>query len=102
MSPKTRKRLSVEELKVIVEPVARKYGVNKIYLFGSVARGDYNEDSDYDFYVEAGKIKSLFEMTEFRLDLRDAIGNDIDVISTKRMDGEFKKNLMKERVLVYG
>jgi len=100
MSSKTR-RLSIEELAHIVKPVAEKYGVNKVYLFGSAARGDYNEDSDYDFYVEAGRIKSLFEMTEFRLDLRDAIGKEIDVISTKRMGEEFKKNLMKERVLVY-
>jgi len=93
---------SIEELRAIVSPVAERYGVDKIYLFGSRARGDCDEDSDYDFYVEADKIKSLYEMTEFRLDLRDAIGNDIDVISTKRMDEEFKKNLMMERVLVYG
>ncbi|MCL2711912.1 MAG: nucleotidyltransferase domain-containing protein [Methanomassiliicoccaceae archaeon] len=102
MSAANGKTYSIEELREIVAPVAERYGIDRIYLFGSRARGDCSEDSDYDFYVEAGKIKSLFEMTEFRLDLRDAIGNRIDVISTKRMDEKFRKNLMKERVLVYG
>jgi predicted nucleotidyltransferase len=54
MSSEAHKRLSVEELRTIVAPVAHKYGVDKIYLFGSVARGDYDDDSDYDFCIERG------------------------------------------------
>ena len=102
MCPANGKGHSIEELRAIIAPVAERYGVDRIYLFGSRARGDFSESSDYDFYVEAERIKSLFEMTEFRLDLRDAVGNEIDVISTKRMDGEFRETLMKERVLLYG
>jgi hypothetical protein len=102
MSPKTHKRLSVEELKVIVEPVARKYGVDKVYLFGSVARGDDNEESDYDFYIEAEKIRSISVISGFFRDLREAIGYDIDLISTKRMDPEFLNTIMREGVTIYG
>lgn len=46
------KRYSVDELRAIVAPIAKKYGVRKVYVFGSIARGDYNENSDYDFYIE--------------------------------------------------
>jgi len=52
MSSAIHKRHSIEELRAIVAPVAEKYGVDKVYLFGSVARGDYNENSDYDFCIE--------------------------------------------------
>jgi len=102
MSPANHKRHSVEELRSIVAPVAEKYGVDKVYLFGSVARGDYNDNSDYDFYIEADKIKSIFKITGFRLDLRDAIGHEIDVVSTKRIDPEFMNNIMAEGILLYG
>ena len=40
---------SVSEISDIVAPIAEKYGVKKVFLFGSRARGDYREDSDYDF-----------------------------------------------------
>jgi len=102
MSSNTRKRLSVEELKVIVEPVARKYGVNKIYLFGSVARGDYNEDSDYDFCIERGKIECLFELSGFFKDLREAVGSEIDMVTTKSVNREFLNTIMTEGVKIYG
>jgi len=102
MHPANGKRYSIEELKAIVAPVAERYGVDKVYLFGSVARGDHNEDSDYDFYIEADKIRSILEITELRLDLRDAIGHKVDIVSTKRLDPEFKENLMKDRVMIYG
>jgi|GEM_PF-6570799 len=55
MSSTARKIHSVEELREIVAPVAEKYGVDKVYLFGSIARGDFNEDSGYDFFIEKGK-----------------------------------------------
>jgi len=84
-----------------VAPVAERYGVDKVYLFGSVARGDHNDNSDYDFYIEADGIKSIFKITGFRLDLRDAIGHEIDVVSTRRVGPEFMNNIMAEGILLY-
>ena len=40
-----------EELRRIVKPIAESYGMRPVYLFGSRARGDNREDSDYDFCV---------------------------------------------------
>jgi predicted nucleotidyltransferase len=39
--PETKKIHSIDELKSLVAPVAEKYGAGKVYLFGSVARGDF-------------------------------------------------------------
>lgn len=37
---------------IITEEVGKAgYKIESIYLFGSRARGDYKEDSDWDFYV---------------------------------------------------
>ena len=35
-----------------VRPIAEAYGIDKVYLFGSYARGEATENSDIDFYVE--------------------------------------------------
>ena len=41
------KTFDLEELKQIVAPIAEKYGLEAVYLFGSQARGDAKPDSDF-------------------------------------------------------
>jgi predicted nucleotidyltransferase len=101
MSPAVQ-RHSIEELKEIIYPIAEKYGVDKVYLFGSVARGDYSENSDYDFCIEKGRIRSLVVFSGFFQDLRDAVGCEIDLVTTKSVDAEFLNRIMTEGVIVYG
>ena len=53
---------TIEELKAIIIPIAKKYGIKKVYLFGSMARGDGNENSDIDLRIEKGSLKGLFAL----------------------------------------
>lgn len=92
---------SIDELKEVIAPIAEKHGVERIYLFGSVARGDGGDESDYDFCVDLGKIRDLFEFSEFFQDIRQAVGRDIDVIETKSAGEEFLKIVRSEGVIVY-
>jgi len=102
MSSVAHKRHSIEELRSIVGPVAERYGVDKVYLFGSAARGDYNENSDYDFCIELGKIRDLIELSGFFQDLREAVGCEIDLVDTRSIDDEFLAAIMSEGVIVHG
>ncbi|MCL1811834.1 MAG: nucleotidyltransferase domain-containing protein [Methanomassiliicoccaceae archaeon] len=101
MSDASRKIYSVDELKVIVAPVAESYGVAKVYLFGSIARGDYDEDSDYDFCIEKGNMRGLIALSGFFQDLRDAVGRDIDLVTTKSSDAELLRTIQSEGVVLY-
>ena len=101
MTSAKKKIYSVSELKEIVAPVAKQYGVAKVYLFGSVARGDYDENSDYDFCIESGKIRGLIALSGFFQDLRYAVGREIDLVEVKALDPEFLKVVMSEGVVVY-
>ena len=40
--------MDVATIKQAVTPIARSYGVKRIYLFGSYAKGNANENSDVD------------------------------------------------------
>ncbi|MDR0508390.1 MAG: nucleotidyltransferase domain-containing protein [Candidatus Methanoplasma sp.] len=101
MDSATRKRYSIEELRAIVKPVAEKYGVDKIYLFGSAARGDYDENSDYDFCIESGKIRTLFVLSGFFRELRDAVGHEIDIVDKEALEDEFLDTVVKEGIELY-
>lgn len=96
------KIFTVENIISLVKPIAAKYGVQNIYLFGSYARGEADGASDLDFLVFGGenfKLTMIFALAE---DLRETLQKDVDVfeISEIKRDSEFYKRIMKERLLV--
>lgn len=48
----TKTTFSLDEIKEKLAPIATKYSVNKILLFGSYSRGTADSESDLDFYIE--------------------------------------------------
>ena len=46
---------TIEKIVALVKPLAEKYQVQQIYLFGSYARGEAGVDSDLDFLVYGGE-----------------------------------------------
>ena len=42
---------TLEQLKELIAPIAEKYRLSAVYLFGSYARGEQTPDSDVDLYV---------------------------------------------------
>jgi predicted nucleotidyltransferase len=101
MSTEAGKILSIDELKLLVAPAAKEYGVAKVYLFGSVARGDCDENSDYDFCIECGKIKSLLKLGGLYMDIKDAVGRDISLVTTGMSNRAFLEKIMREAILLY-
>ena len=93
---------ALEDIISLVKPIAQKYRVQEIYLFGSYARGEADESSDLDFLVFGGenfKRTMIFSLAE---DLRKALKKDVDVfeIAEINKDSDFYHAIMKERLLV--
>ena len=93
---------TIKDIVRLVKPVAEKYGVKAVYLFGSYARGEADEDSDLDFLVFGGedfKLTMIFALAE---DLRDILEKNVDVfeISEINKDSDFYTTIMKERLFV--
>ncbi|MGN0162045.1 MAG: HI0074 family nucleotidyltransferase substrate-binding subunit [Candidatus Ornithomonoglobus sp.] len=81
-----------------IRRIALKYNINKLVLFGSRARGDNTQKSDYDIAVFANDIE-LSEQASF-LDELEAVEtlNKIDVVFIKKRhaDTELYNNIMKD------
>ena len=92
----------LRRLKAIVSPVAERYGVERMWLFGSRARGDARPDSDYDFLISKGKIRSLLTHAALINALEDAIGTKVDVVMDTNGDQGFLEEARKDEVLLYG
>ena len=90
-----------ERISALISPIARKYGVEKVMLFGSRAKGNAAEQSDYDFLISKGNISSLLTYVSFVNSLEDAFGSHVDVVTDTSCDQEFIKKINKEAVVIY-
>ena len=91
---------SIDEIRRKVIPIAQKYKVRKVYLFGSYARMEADSVSDLDFLIDKGEIKGLFALAGFRLDLEEAFEKSVDVVTTSIRDHDFIKKISKEAILI--
>ena len=93
-------RHTISEIQAVVEPLAKKYGAQRVYLFGSYARGDMTDQSDIDLRIDKGAIRGL-AFAGLLGDLEDALGTHVDLISTAGMDDDFLQEIQKDEVLLY-
>ncbi len=91
---------SISDIKRIVGDIARQYGAERIYLFGSYARGEATEASDIDLRIDKGMVHGL-QFAGLLGDLEDALGRKADLISTKGMDMQFRQAIAPDEVLLY-
>jgi len=95
------KELTIDKIRTSIEPLARKYKVNAVYLFGSYARGDYTDESDIDLRIDKGELKGYFALCGLYTELKEMLGVDVDVLTTGALDDEFLSSIRDEEVLLY-
>lgn len=92
---------TIAEIRSLVTPVARRYGVERVFLFGSYARGEAMPDSDIDLRVDSGAIRGYFKLAGFYRELADALQKPVDVLTTGALSDEFLARIAKEEVILY-
>ncbi|MDR1619215.1 MAG: nucleotidyltransferase domain-containing protein [Clostridiales bacterium] len=74
--------LTLETIRDRARPLAKKYDVVSLELFGSYADGTANENSDADFLVRfAVPVPSIFKVMGFREELSRSLGLPVDVVT---------------------
>ena len=102
---------TLEEIRRRIQPVAEKYRLRAVYVFGSYARGEAREDSDIDLLIDAeGSGLRGFAYGGLYQDLEDSLEKPIDLITVgsltqpthHKSDIQFRETLQRERREVYG
>lgn len=101
---------TLDEIGRRIRPVAEKYHLRAIYIFGSYARGDAREDSDIDLLIDAtgAGLRGLAYGGLYQ-DLADALEKPIDMVTMSSLeqpvrhksDIQFRERLQQERREVY-
>jgi len=78
--------------------IAAKYGASNVRVFGSVARGVADANSDIDFLVELEQGRSLFDLGGLLMDLQKFLGRSVDVITPEGLRPRIRDRVLNEAV----
>ena len=101
---------TIEEIQRRVAPVAEKYRLAAVWLFGSYARGEATAESDVDLLVDlSGSIVHGLVFGGLYNDLESALETSIDLVTENSLeqptgflsDLDFRENLKRERKMIY-
>lgn len=91
----------ISEIQKAVVPIAFSYGIKRLYLFGSYAKGTANEKSDIDLLVEKGKPMSLLKLSGMRQKVQEALNLSVDLVTTAGIEDDFRKAIDGTEILLY-
>jgi predicted nucleotidyltransferase len=78
--------------------VAALHGARNVRVFGSVARGEADEESDIDLLVEMDPDRSLMDHAALWLALQDLLGRKVDVVSDRGIKPRIRDRVLREAV----
>ena len=102
---------TIDQLKELIIPVAERYGLRAVWVFGSYARNEATEHSDIDLLIDRtdSKVHSLFHMGGVYNDLVEVVDKQISLIttasltqdSTRVMSPDLIENVYSDRKILY-
>ncbi|MDQ6845559.1 MAG: nucleotidyltransferase domain-containing protein [Bacteroidota bacterium] len=94
--------LSRENIKQVVQEYFKDKPVNKVYLFGSYARGDADERSDVDLLVELDYSKKIsWGYYLWQNEISDIIKWPVHLASQEELHDFINSFVSKEKELLY-
>ncbi len=79
---------------------ATKYGAYNVRVFGSVARGEADAESDVDLLVDMEPSRSLLDLGGLLTALENLLGCNVDVVTEKGLRDRIRERVLKEAVVL--
>ena len=76
--------------------IATKRGATNVRIFGSVAPGEADSESDIDLLVDLEPGRSLFDLGGLPMDLQDLLGHKVDVVTERGLRERIRERVLRE------
>ena len=91
----------IEKLIEKIKPVAKKYNLAYVWIFGSYAKKKQKKNSDVDIIVRTEDVLGGFKIVEVKFALEEALKKQVDIITTGSIKGSLLEDENLEEILVY-
>jgi len=86
----------IQDKKEQILALAAKHGALNVRVFGSVANGTANQESDIDFLVDLEQDRSLFDLGGLLMDLQQLLNRNVDVVTENGLHWYIKDRILSE------
>ena len=95
---------TIDDLKILLAPAFDAYAVRRGYVFGSYSRGEADEESDIDIFVEPSEGFKSYEVCGILSRAMKLSGKGVDCYSSLDFDEDSQtyQTILKDRVMIYG
>lgn len=94
--------LTTEHIKVIIAGFFEKKPVKKVWLFGSYARGEANDDSDVDVLVDIDYVPGIAaDYITWHNDLANRLNKKVDIVSAGWEDKYIQPFIDRDKLIIY-
>ena len=73
-------------------------GARNVRVFGSVARGDSDAQSDVDFLVDLEPGRTLSDLGGLLMELQDALGVSVDIATERGLRPRVRERVLAEAI----
>ena len=96
---------TLDDIEAKIIPIAKQYNISKVYLFGSYARGEEDENSDIDIALELEDVSKYMDVYGC---LSSIFGGNVDILLVSdllsprtNIGALVKKSFLNDRILLY-
>lgn len=86
----------IDDKKEQILALTAKYGASNVRIFGSVARGTADSESDIDFLVDTEAKRSLLDLGGLLIELQQLLNRKVDVATEKGLHWYIKEKVLSE------
>lgn len=87
-------------LREAIHSAAQANGAHDVRLFGSVARGQDDSESDVDFVVKLELGRTLLDLARLEMRLEALIGRPVDVVTENSLEEPMRSAALRESIRV--
>lgn len=91
----------LEKIGEKIKPVAQRYALTSVWIFGSFVKNKQTKDSDIDILLKTEDVADGFKIVEVKFALEEALERDVDIVTTGSIKGSLLEDEDLEEVLVY-
>jgi len=88
----------LQEKREQILKIAAEHGACNVRVFGSVARGEADVDSDIDLLIDLGENRSPWFPVRLIKDLENLLGRKVDIVTEKGLKERIKERVLQEAI----
>ncbi len=90
-----------EEIYQNILPFVDEYGIKRVGVFGSFARGEATESSDIDLVFDFQKDFGLLALSGLKIALEEKLDKKIDIVEFSSLDPSLAESIKDEVIMIY-